>query len=203
MMMDKVGARLDAADLLDFVSGCVPKTLLNILLSNESLPAQVKKKVKQLECLFANQAVEYFLKKHVKLSLLLKQILMILLTMEMPPLLLQRLMLLAMRYYCVYHFDKKYSAPEIVIHAYNRLTDELRRSLNDEFTLFFKIIQKLGKSKFIGFIADNSPFAKRIIDVVRKKPVIAYPQDGANPYNTFGVSEEISIERGATAFRYF
>lgn len=121
--MERVGARLDAADLLEFVSGCIPKTLLNILLSNESLPSQVKKKVKQLECLFANQGVEYFLKKHVKLSLLLKQILMILLTMEMPPLLLQRLMLLAMRYYCVYHFDKKYSAPEIVIHCYNRLTD--------------------------------------------------------------------------------
>ena len=48
---------------------------------------------------------------------------MILLTMEMHSSLLQRLMLLAMRYYCVYHFDKKYSAPEIVIHCYNRLTD--------------------------------------------------------------------------------
>ena len=55
--MERVGARLDAADLLDFVSGCIPKTLLNILLSNESLPSQVKKKVKQLECLFANQGV--------------------------------------------------------------------------------------------------------------------------------------------------
>lgn len=57
MMMDRVGERLDAADLLDFVSGCIPKTLLNILLSNESLPVQVKKKVKQLECLYANQSV--------------------------------------------------------------------------------------------------------------------------------------------------
>lgn len=42
-------------------------------------------------------------------------------------------------------------------------------------------------------MADNSPFAKRIIDIVKKKPTIAYQQDGANPYNTFGVAEEISI----------
>jgi hypothetical protein len=39
--------------------------------------------------------------------------------------------------------------------------------------------------------------------MVNKKPMIGYPQESANPYNTAGVSELINIERGATVVRAF
>ena len=52
----------------------------------------------------------------------------------------------------------------------------MKKSLNDEFALFFKIILKLGKEKFTKFIEDNSAYGKNIIGMVRKKPIIGYPQ---------------------------
>jgi hypothetical protein len=72
-------------------------------------------------------------------------------------------MLVAMRYYYVYHFNRRFSAAELVIYAYNKLTDEIRRSLADEFALFIKVILKLGKEKFTKFLAENSPFLRVVI----------------------------------------
>jgi hypothetical protein len=200
---ERNGLKLDANDLLSFVSACIPKTLLNIILTPEGLPVQLKKTIKKYECLYSNQAVEYFLKTNVKLSLLIRQIMLILLTMELNSVQQKFLLLIAIRYFYVFHFDRKYSSSEIFIHSFNKLTDEVRKSLSDELSLFFKIIIKLGKNKFTNFIAENSVFGKSIVELVRKKPMIGYPQESANPYNTAGVSEVIDIDRGATAFRTF
>jgi protein tyrosine/serine phosphatase len=41
------------------------------------------------------------------------------------------LMLVAMRYYYTYHYQRRFSAAEIVIYAYNKLTDDLRKALVD------------------------------------------------------------------------
>ena len=41
------------------------------------------------------------------------------------------LILVSFRYYYTYHHQRRYSAAEIVIYAFNKLTDELRRSLID------------------------------------------------------------------------
>lgn len=79
------------------------------------------------------------------MSLLLKSIMMMLLQMELSPSLAKLLMLLSMRYYYVFHFNRRYSAAELVVYAYNKLTDDLRRSLSDDLALFFKVILKLGK----------------------------------------------------------
>jgi len=70
---------------------------------------------------------------------------MMLLQMELSPSLAKLLMLLSMRYYYVFHFNRRYSAAELVVYAYNKLTDDLRRSLSDDLALFFKVILKLGK----------------------------------------------------------
>ena len=102
-------------------------------------------------------------------------------------------MLVAMRYYYIYHYDRKYSAAEVVIYAFNKLTDEIRKTLTDEFSLFIKVILKLGKWKFTSFLAKNSPFMKVIIEAMKKKPMIGYPQESASPYNTIGIGETIRI----------
>lgn len=50
---EKCGEWLNANNLLTFVSGCIPKTLLNIIMTSETLPSSMKK-MKSFECLFAN-----------------------------------------------------------------------------------------------------------------------------------------------------
>lgn len=201
-LLEKSGQWLDANDLLTFISGCIPKTLLNVILSGDGLPSELRKR-KNVECLFANQGVEYFLRRYSRLGLLVRQCLVVLVTMELSAVQQKFLMLVVMRYFYVYSFDRQYAAPEMVVHAFNKLGEEVRRQLADEFSLFFKIILKLGKNKFTNFVAQNSPFIRTIVDLVLKKPMIGYPQESANPYNTAGVAEAIDIERGATAARTF
>jgi hypothetical protein len=184
------------------VSGCIPKTLLNIILANDGLPGALKKQ-KNFECLYSNQAIEYLLRKYEKLALLLKQVLLILVSMDLNTVQQKFLMLVTMRYFYVFHFDRKLSSFELVVHAFNKLAEEVKKLLADEFTLFFKIILKLGKEKFTDFVAQNSAFARSIIEVVRKKPMVGYPQESANPLNTAGIAEVIDIDRGATATRTF
>nr|BAK03181.1 predicted protein [Hordeum vulgare subsp. vulgare] len=41
------------------------------------------------------------------------------------------LMLVTMRYFYVYHFDRQYAAPELVVHAFNKLSEEVKRQLGD------------------------------------------------------------------------
>lgn len=112
-------------------------------------------------------------------------------------------MLIVMRYFYIFHFDRRYSSAELLIHAYNRLSDATRKALADEFSLFFKIVLKLGKHKFTNFVAENSPFARKIVENVKRGPLIGYSQDSANPYSTAGVAETIDIERGASVLRTF
>lgn len=102
--------KLDAKDLLSFVSACIPKILLNIILEGDGLPNQIKKTVKKLECLYSNQSTEYFLRTNLKLSLLLRQILLALLTMDLTGVEQKFLMLVVIRYFYTYSFDRKYSA---------------------------------------------------------------------------------------------
>ena len=72
----------------------------------------------------------------------------------------------------------------------------MRRGLADEFSLFVKVIHKLGKLKFSDFLANNSAFLKVIVDAIAKKPTIGYSQETASPYNTIGIGENIFIDRG-------
>ncbi len=75
------------------------------------------------------------------------------------------LLLSALRYYYIYHYNRRYCASEILINVFNKLNEEVKISLKDEFALFFKIILKLGKEKFTNFIGSNSKFMKTFIDV--------------------------------------
>ena len=113
------------------------------------------------------------------------------------------LMLVTMRFYYLFHYARNYTSTELVVHAFNKLTQETRKALSDEFALFFKIILKLGKEKFVQFIGKNSPFANKIVEMVMRRPSIGYPQESASPHSTAGVPECIDIERGATISRTF
>jgi hypothetical protein len=97
-------------------------------------------------------------------------------------------MLIAFRYFYIFHFDKRYSAPEIIIYGFNKLDGEVRKELYEEFALFFKILLKMGREKFVSWVAQNSEFLREIIDLVRQKPMVGYPQESASPYNTGNIA---------------
>lgn len=57
-----------------------------------------------------------------------------------------------MKYYIAYHHEKKYSAPEVFIYSFNKLEEDVKKELTDNFYLFFKMLKKIGKNKFISFL---------------------------------------------------
>jgi|JI9StandDraft_1071089.scaffolds.fasta_scaffold499481_1 hypothetical protein len=134
------------------MSSCLPKVLLNIILEKNTLPFEMREKYNRFECLYSNQAVEYQLRKSERLRRLLKNILFALLQMELSGPHAKFMMLLALRFFYVYHNDRQIGSPEIIVYAYNKLTDDLRRSLSDEFALFFKVIGKLGHHTLVSYL---------------------------------------------------
>jgi hypothetical protein len=110
------------------------------------------------------------------LSYLLKQIMIILLTMELDMEQQKILMLVAMRYYYVYHYDRKLCANELFIFTFNKVEESVRRVLFEEFVLFFTIIAKLGKHKFLDFMVKNSEYMKKIVGIVRSNAMVGCAQ---------------------------
>ena len=110
-----------------------------------ALPVEMREKMNKFECLFSNQQIEFYLRSGYKLSLLLKQVFLALISLELNTAQQKFLMLVAIRYYYIYHFNRRFNASEIIIYAFNKLSDEVRNSLKDEMALFIKIILKLGK----------------------------------------------------------
>lgn len=56
------------------------------------------------------------------------------------------------RYFYAFHHDKKYSATDVFMRAYNKLSEQVRFALTGEFIVFIRVSQKIGKSKFIDFL---------------------------------------------------
>ena len=98
---ERCGEWLNGNDLLTFVSGCIPKTLLNIIMTSETLPPTMKKR-KSFECLFVNHNIEFILRRSTKLVMLLRQIIMVLLTMDLEAIQQRLLMLVTMRFYYLF-----------------------------------------------------------------------------------------------------
>lgn len=127
----------------------------------------------------------------------------ILLTLELDMEQQKLLMLVSMRYYYAYHFDKKLCANELFIFTFNKIEESVRRVLFEEFVLFFTITSKLGKHKFLDFMAKNSEYMKKIITIVRNNSMVGCTQESASPYNTIGAGEIIPIGKGESVFRTF
>jgi hypothetical protein len=66
---------------------------------------------------------------------------------------MKEMMELAIRYFYLFHHEKKMSAANIFVETYHKLTDPVRFALSDEFILFFRIATKIGKSTFVSFLS--------------------------------------------------
>jgi hypothetical protein len=61
-------------------------------------------------------------------------------------------MLIAFKYFLLLNKFKSAEPFSILAKIYEKLTDPVRFALSDEFILFFKIIKKMGHTKFIKFL---------------------------------------------------
>ena len=110
---------------------------------------------------------------------------------------------MAMRYFYVYHHLPESFSPQIVIHTYNKLHETMRDELAEEFALFFRVVMKLGKNKFISFVGRNSENLRGILEVSKKESFIGYMQEAASPYSSRDLCETIQVPRGQSEVRYF
>ena len=105
---------------------------------------------------------------------LMKILVNLLLKMELKPAQQKLMMEVVFRYFFVYHTDKAFKATDVFIEAYNTLSETTRFAMADEFVLFFKIISKVGKGKFVDFLVQKSPWLKETVAKVSDKNMVGY-----------------------------
>jgi len=85
------------------------------------------------------------------------------------------LMLVVFRYFYAYHFQKEYSATNILIKALNLLSESTKKSMQNEFMLFLRVINKLGKTNFIEFLCSNSKWVTSLVEEIDQTEIMGYP----------------------------
>jgi len=100
---------------------------------------------------------------------------------------------LIFRYFYAYHHDKKYQATDLFIQAFNSLSEAARVALKDEFILFFRVLRKIGKIKFIEFLTAKSQWIKELLAKVDNSSLVGYPKDTMSPFNNAGLCEIVGI----------
>lgn len=123
--------------------------------------------------------------------------------MLLKPSQLRLLMEISFRYFYAFHHDKKQTAPELFVHAYNKLDESTRFSLADEFILFFRIIRKLGKNKFSDFLAEKSPWVRDITSKVNDKSLVGYQKETVKPFNPLEITDVFVVDSRSKARRCF
>lgn len=123
--------------------------------------------------------------------------------MLLKPSQLRLLMEISFRYFYAFHHDKKQTAPELFVQAYNKLDESTRFSLADEFILFFRIIRKLGKNKFADFLADKSSWVRDITSKVNDKSLVGYQKETVKPFNPLEITDVFVVDSGCKARRCF
>jgi hypothetical protein len=116
----------------------------------------------------------------------------------------QRLLMeIAIRYFYAFHHDKKQAATDLFIQAYNKLDESTRFSLADEFILFFRIIRKLGKGKFVDFLTEKSQWVRDITSKVTEKSLIGYQKESVKPFNPLEIADTFVVDSGHKGLRTF
>ena len=160
--------------MLAFLLNSLPKVLYNIILPAEVLPNNFKSQFKAMEVLYRVSSQEYFMKAKSTYAALMKILVNLLLKMELKPAQQKLMMEVVFRYFFVYHTDKAFKATDVFIEAYNTLSETTRFAMADEFVLFFKIISKVGKGKFVDFLVQKSPWLKETVAKVSDKNMVGY-----------------------------
>jgi hypothetical protein len=78
----------------------------------------------------------------------------------------------------------------------------VRFALSDEFLLFFKIIKKLGHTKFIKFLMEKHQWIEQLLKKVDPLAIIGHPKDTLSPFHSLSIMEHIYLNPGTKTYRH-
>ncbi len=68
--------------------------------------------------------------------------------------------------------------------------------MTDEYILFFRVLRKIGRGKFVDFLISKSPWVAQITEKIKEKSVVGFNKSNVDPFNNLNIGEKIVIERG-------
>jgi hypothetical protein len=196
-------SKFDSDDLLAFLLNSLPKTLFNIILPNDVLPNEYRRSHPSMEILYRCASHEYFVKSKPYYAALIKILVKGVIKLELKPSQQRMMMEIVFRYFYAYHHEKKFAATDVFIEAYNSLTESTRFAMADEFVLFFKVVTKIGKHKFVQFLKEKSAWLTEICAKVSDTNLVGYAKEVLMPYPNLRVGDKITVPNGKTLSRTF
>lgn len=149
--------------------------------------------------------MEFAVKQSPSFSILIKVLLKSVLanTYEFDQAEQKTLMDIVFRYFYLHHAQRHHSAVEMFIICFNKISEAVRFAMTEEFILFMNVAKKIGREKLVEVLLQKSTWLKDIYEKTKTNKIIGYKLDGTAPFNRYNFGEEIKIERGKTASRYF
>ncbi len=115
----------------------------------------------------------------------------------------KQLMELAFRYCLLFHHFKRMKCEEIFVEVYHKIEPTIRFALSDQFILFFKIMDKIGKTGFIAFVFQKCQWIKQLVSKFNPYAIIGNSKSTVNPFNSLGLYHKIRVDRGSIETKTF
>ena len=152
----------EVADVVQFVAYSLPSTTHNMVLSPPHVPPTLGSG--QVECLYANHALQAQLLASPQAATLLRVLLTysIGLADRLKPTLQATLLTATMNYFMVLHPHKEHQAVELFIQCYNWIEASVKYTLTSELSLFLRVAAKIGKKKMVERMVANSEWLRSV-----------------------------------------
>jgi len=178
--------------MLLFLNNLIPKTLFNVvipepLIAGRPMTSTNPMDEKQKDFLYSFKSVEYFAKEKSHYQHLTKLLILTLLKFDLSQSQQKNLMLIGMKYFYLFNRNKLQEPFSIWTKIFEKITEAVRFALSDELILFFRVIKKLGHSKFIEFLKQKYEFIDELHKKTDSNGVIGYPKDALNVFHSLAV----------------
>ena len=97
-------------------------------------------------------------------------------------------MLVGIKYFYLFNRNKHQEPFSIWTKIFEKITDAVRFALSGELILFFRVIKKLGHTKFIQFLREKYVFIDDLHKKMDTNGVIGYPKDSMNVYHSMPIT---------------
>lgn len=107
-----------------------------------------------------------------------------------------------MRYLYIFNRNKHAESFSLFTKVYEKLSEAVRFALSDQFVLFFKVIRKIGHTKFIEYLRQKFPFIEELHQKLDTSAIVGYPKDSLNAFHSFPIMESIFVNPGTMVQRF-
>ncbi len=143
---------------------------------------------KQKDLLYSWKSVEYFAKEKTHYQHLAKLLIFTLLKFELSQSQQKNLMLVGIKYFYLFNRIKHQEPFSLWTKVFEKITDAVRFALSSDLILFFRVLKKLGHTKFIEFLREKYEFIDDLHKKMDSNGVIGYPKDSLNVYQSLPIT---------------